>query len=223
MWEPRRLTALWASTACYRGSFTFFTTWSIVCLLAVQKLSRISLVIARVHSLSWRRFHFHKHNSCFYETLKFSCICVIWNVCWNGLVPAGCSSNKPYRNGFASVYIMERFLWLVTSQTVVELKVETVEEDASSDRGWWQPLFRFVSVSLRFVLPLFRTLKQMNSKERKTLREWVKMRGRQGEVNIDSSSLRSFYFCGTWRDQQWKKTRRNSPRLPQWALSYSTA
>jgi hypothetical protein len=23
MWEPRRLTALWASTACYRGSFTF--------------------------------------------------------------------------------------------------------------------------------------------------------------------------------------------------------
>jgi hypothetical protein len=25
MWEPRRLTALWASTACYRDSFTFFT------------------------------------------------------------------------------------------------------------------------------------------------------------------------------------------------------
>jgi hypothetical protein len=23
MWEPRRLTALWASTACYRDSFTF--------------------------------------------------------------------------------------------------------------------------------------------------------------------------------------------------------
>jgi hypothetical protein len=23
MWETRRLTALWASTACYRGSFTF--------------------------------------------------------------------------------------------------------------------------------------------------------------------------------------------------------
>jgi hypothetical protein len=24
MWEPRRLTTLWASTACYRDSFTFF-------------------------------------------------------------------------------------------------------------------------------------------------------------------------------------------------------
>jgi hypothetical protein len=26
MWEPRRLTALWASTACYRDRFTF-TLW----------------------------------------------------------------------------------------------------------------------------------------------------------------------------------------------------
>jgi hypothetical protein len=25
MWEPRRLTTLWASTACYRDSLTFFT------------------------------------------------------------------------------------------------------------------------------------------------------------------------------------------------------
>jgi hypothetical protein len=25
MWEPRRLTTLWASTACYRGSFPFFS------------------------------------------------------------------------------------------------------------------------------------------------------------------------------------------------------
>jgi hypothetical protein len=25
MWEPRRLTTLWASTACYRDSFTFTT------------------------------------------------------------------------------------------------------------------------------------------------------------------------------------------------------
>jgi hypothetical protein len=26
MWEPRRLTTLWASTACYRDSFTSYTT-----------------------------------------------------------------------------------------------------------------------------------------------------------------------------------------------------
>jgi hypothetical protein len=25
MWEPRRLTTLWAFAACYRDSFTFFT------------------------------------------------------------------------------------------------------------------------------------------------------------------------------------------------------
>jgi hypothetical protein len=24
MWEPRRLTTLWASTTCYRASFTFY-------------------------------------------------------------------------------------------------------------------------------------------------------------------------------------------------------
>jgi hypothetical protein len=28
MWEPRRLTTLWASTACYRDSFTFFYHWN---------------------------------------------------------------------------------------------------------------------------------------------------------------------------------------------------
>jgi hypothetical protein len=27
MWEPRRLTILWASTACYRDSFTFYTAF----------------------------------------------------------------------------------------------------------------------------------------------------------------------------------------------------
>jgi hypothetical protein len=28
MWEPRRLTTVWVSAACYRNSFTFFTfTW----------------------------------------------------------------------------------------------------------------------------------------------------------------------------------------------------
>jgi hypothetical protein len=28
MWEPRRLTTLWISTACYRDSFTLFLRWS---------------------------------------------------------------------------------------------------------------------------------------------------------------------------------------------------
>jgi hypothetical protein len=29
MWEPRRLTTLWASTACYRDSFTFTLIWDL--------------------------------------------------------------------------------------------------------------------------------------------------------------------------------------------------
>jgi hypothetical protein len=32
MWEPRRLTTLWASTACYRNSFPFFL-WNLSTLL----------------------------------------------------------------------------------------------------------------------------------------------------------------------------------------------
>jgi hypothetical protein len=27
MWEPRHLTTLWTSTACYRDSFTFYTVY----------------------------------------------------------------------------------------------------------------------------------------------------------------------------------------------------
>jgi hypothetical protein len=30
IWEPRRLTTLWASTACYRDSFTFYVHFLIV-------------------------------------------------------------------------------------------------------------------------------------------------------------------------------------------------
>jgi hypothetical protein len=38
MWEPRRLTALWASTACYRYSFTFYL-----------KLINVNLLFNAVH------------------------------------------------------------------------------------------------------------------------------------------------------------------------------
>jgi hypothetical protein len=31
MWEPRRLTTLWASTDCYRDSFTFHSTYTYLC------------------------------------------------------------------------------------------------------------------------------------------------------------------------------------------------
>jgi hypothetical protein len=31
MWKPQHLTTLWASTACYRDSFAFFTQWTKGC------------------------------------------------------------------------------------------------------------------------------------------------------------------------------------------------
>jgi hypothetical protein len=36
MWEPRPLTALWAFTACYRDSFTFFFFLPTICVCACQ-------------------------------------------------------------------------------------------------------------------------------------------------------------------------------------------
>jgi hypothetical protein len=35
MWEPRRLTTLWVSTACYRDSFTLFNTVLLVYLFGI--------------------------------------------------------------------------------------------------------------------------------------------------------------------------------------------
>jgi hypothetical protein len=43
MWEPRRLTTLWASTACYRDSFTFFRTFH------ASTLTRYSVL----HDFAW--------------------------------------------------------------------------------------------------------------------------------------------------------------------------
>jgi hypothetical protein len=34
MWEPRRLTTLWASTACYRDNFTFYLLFRYVMISA---------------------------------------------------------------------------------------------------------------------------------------------------------------------------------------------
>jgi hypothetical protein len=35
MWEPRRLTTLWAFKACYRDSFTFFTFFIIMIIIVI--------------------------------------------------------------------------------------------------------------------------------------------------------------------------------------------
>jgi hypothetical protein len=41
MWEPRRLTTLWAFTACYRGSFTFYVNMSLIRPLFVAVLYKV--------------------------------------------------------------------------------------------------------------------------------------------------------------------------------------
>jgi hypothetical protein len=40
MWEPRRLTTLWAFTACYRDSFTLFLPFSNMCSTQADNNSR---------------------------------------------------------------------------------------------------------------------------------------------------------------------------------------
>jgi hypothetical protein len=53
MWEPRRLTTLWASTACYRDSFTFFfykkpeIVFSVRGIIAPNKQNRVPFPIIR--------------------------------------------------------------------------------------------------------------------------------------------------------------------------------
>jgi hypothetical protein len=57
----------------------------------------------------------------------------------------------------------------------VELKVETAEEDASSDKRW-QPLFLFVSCFSAVRFPPVSYSKVDDSKERNRLLEWVEMK-----------------------------------------------
>jgi hypothetical protein len=45
MWEPRRLTTLWASTACYRDSFTFFTDYQLLINIITTPMQQFHKVI----------------------------------------------------------------------------------------------------------------------------------------------------------------------------------
>jgi hypothetical protein len=49
MWEPRRLTTLWASTACYRDSFTFIFTSLIIKVLTIFKMNSCVYTYCHVH------------------------------------------------------------------------------------------------------------------------------------------------------------------------------
>jgi hypothetical protein len=52
MWEPRRLTTLWASTACYRGSFTFLSN-------SYVSSSLFQRVVWRCHGRTSTSAHWH--------------------------------------------------------------------------------------------------------------------------------------------------------------------
>jgi hypothetical protein len=51
MWEPRRLTTLWAFTACYRDSFTFF--FPLLLFLMVHKRMQTVMIVERDN---WREY-----------------------------------------------------------------------------------------------------------------------------------------------------------------------
>jgi hypothetical protein len=59
MWEPRRLKTLWASTACYRDSFTFFN-------IMIQLCAKMALVLLRSQFQATDKAHVRTR-----ELLKF--------------------------------------------------------------------------------------------------------------------------------------------------------
>jgi hypothetical protein len=63
MWEPRRLTTLWASTACYRGSFTVYLFTKLVS-SQTDKL---------MHPIP---FHFHPT---FFLWDRYASVCILFN------------------------------------------------------------------------------------------------------------------------------------------------
>jgi hypothetical protein len=66
MWEPRRITTLWAFTACYRDSFTFITvmTMKISVIYYVSAEPTVSIFRAVLHSVTFVPFyHTTRHHT----------------------------------------------------------------------------------------------------------------------------------------------------------------
>jgi hypothetical protein len=105
MWEPRRLTNLWASTACYRGSVTFYWQWyawncsSNTMLLPVPSQSEWpSALLLYLGVKPWRFVH------AFYErkySLRAECNAVgINDNCYNWKAKSWCLACRSRRNGW---------------------------------------------------------------------------------------------------------------------------
>jgi hypothetical protein len=73
MWEPRRLTTLWASTACYRDSFTFFTLMGYNSALAASRPTICHNATATTASLLLATFLLTSHFQSTVCTLKVKC------------------------------------------------------------------------------------------------------------------------------------------------------
>jgi hypothetical protein len=55
MWEPRRLTSLWAPTACYRNSFTFFIAIIVYVQRNVSHRIKVQWLACELPALTVRR------------------------------------------------------------------------------------------------------------------------------------------------------------------------
>jgi hypothetical protein len=102
MWEPRRLTILWASRACYRDTFT------------LDHSGRAVWGMSRLHPLDhWDRgFKSHSRHGCLFAFILCLCCSVCRYRAYDGLIPFPRISNgdvciKKLKNWSRSITAVE--------------------------------------------------------------------------------------------------------------------
>jgi hypothetical protein len=99
MWEPRRLTTLWASTTCYSDSFTFTLLYMVQFLIAEKQL------VIYIHSVILRRSNVCKECKnlflnlasffFFCKTDRNSCVSSLWGLANTYQRDCDCLVRKP--------------------------------------------------------------------------------------------------------------------------------
>jgi hypothetical protein len=108
MWKPRRLTTLWAFTACYRDSFTFYSKFE-SCPFKGSKDKPLCCSLSAKHTLVLR----HNCQSwCHKQHLRFSWTRICGNVWTYGWIPT-------FRRNMLSPYavLIRKILYLCSQVT----------------------------------------------------------------------------------------------------------
>jgi hypothetical protein len=133
MWEPRRLANLWASTASYRDSFTFY-------LLSIgSQIGRIlddtgfmSVLRLERRTLRIIEGRFMKIERCSVRGLK----CCPWNTCTSA-VNKLCFSTQTFRNGFGIAVMFGHVFGMYSFRILTGIPAE-VFSDYSVAPGRWR-------------------------------------------------------------------------------------